>query len=164
MPKPRIARAQDVQARATRIADFHPALRPTVRRLIDQSPRVADLRQSFPALLAALAGATDCRGLRSELLRRIDQGASVFEVAADAGFKRWWRFIAVQAIRGTSCAIGIVYIGQELHFVAEKAERVTHLGYLGAFPLNHCPGDDWIDFLGRLGLSQQLRVLRPARR
>ena len=69
-------------------------------------------------------------------------------------------YVRFSAIRGNSCAIRKVYVGQELYVVNRVAQPVIHLGDMGPFPLNHYPDAWWKGYLGRLGLAEQLRMLR----
>lgn len=83
------------------IGRFYGPRRPTVRRLADQSPRLADLAVTFPAALYTLANRNTPLKRREKALYLIEAGAQLRDVAAALGLPLWLRRLPPEAFAGT---------------------------------------------------------------
>ncbi len=84
---------------AWRIGRFHPRWRDAVETLARQSPIIADLAESFPALLFALASGYGVPPARSVAFRRLSAGAPLGLVAEGLGLAWWTRKLPAGALK-----------------------------------------------------------------
>lgn len=83
------------------IQRFRAASRREVRRLITQSPRLADLANVFPGALFALASAHGPLQSRLEAVDLIEAGAPLKRVAEVLGLPMWLRRLPPEAFEGS---------------------------------------------------------------
>ncbi len=83
--------------RAYRIQAFHPAFRRNVAELTRQAPPIADLADTFPGLLFALATDFGRTAARQDALRLVVEGAPLRQAAAVLELPWWLRRLPPQA-------------------------------------------------------------------
>lgn len=85
------------ERRSRRIGAFSPHIRPHVRDLVDASPALADLADSFPGLLFALASGHGVEERRQAARRAVEQGLPLRAAASLLQLPWWTRRLPPQA-------------------------------------------------------------------
>jgi len=82
------------------IERFDPARRVSVRRLVNSSPRVADLAMVFPGALYAIASRHGAPRRRQKALQLVTEGAPLRDVAGMLDLPLWLRRLPPEAFSG----------------------------------------------------------------
>ena len=94
MARPKIVLAKDHKSRKFLLSQFSVDAQIQIKREIERHRRLAELTQSFPALLMVLARADDADPRKIDAIAQIEAGATVFEVASPFGLARWTSYLA----------------------------------------------------------------------